>query len=63
MFNDLVHYNSCNALHLVWYMEPQTQGEHVTFWFNDLFFLMLNKTCPNTRSASIMTEEDWEIVV
>jgi hypothetical protein len=52
--------NVCDILHMVWYLEPQTQIEYATFWFNYHLF-MLHKTCHVTRLVSMVSRDDWAL--
>jgi hypothetical protein len=48
----------CDVLHMVWYLEPHTIVEYVTFQFNGQILFMLHKTCPTTGVMSMVTRGD-----
>jgi hypothetical protein len=52
--------NMCNILHMVWYLEPQTQIEYTSFRFNHHLF-MLHNTCHVTRLLSMVSRDDWAL--
>jgi hypothetical protein len=48
----------CDVLHMVWYLEPHTIVEYVTFQFHGQILFMLHKTCPTTGVMSMVTKGD-----
>jgi hypothetical protein len=61
MFNDLVQ-NVCDVLHMVWYLESQTNVEYVANQFHG-HLLMLHKTYAITGVVFMVIKDGWEINV
>jgi hypothetical protein len=45
----------------IWYLEPTTQMDYVTFYFKEQFY-MLNKIDKCAKVVSMVTKEDWVVV-